>query len=160
METYGILIIILYLLLDFFLCQPSLVATTELYLIAVFPGVTGTNYRQHLTHRHLSDSQQGICHLFLLILQLFLIRKHLPLTTATYAEMKTEGLYAVSRISMETHHLSFHKTMFFAYHLQINYISRHGKRNKDHIIVYSGKRLPFSSEICYLYVFQYRIFFL
>ena len=94
MESHRVHLVVLHVLLHLLFGEPALVGERKLQLVAVEAGLfrtqDGTEFRQF----HLPDAGEVVEHLFLLVLELFLVRKTLPFASSAHPEVRAERLYA------------------------------------------------------------------
>ena len=127
--------------------QPALVGTAKVELVAVFLCLDTAQDGMEFRQLHFADTRQLVVHLLLLHLQLFLVRKLLPLATATDAKMLAERLGTQMTIGDIPDDLSLHETMFLATNLQVANITRNSPGNKDYHVVDASYGLAFSGKI-------------
>ena len=129
-----------------FLCQPSLVGTAVVELVAILLRLYAAKDGAELGQLHLSDAMQLVVDLLLLELELLLVGQILPLATATDAEVLTERCRAYLTIINKAHYLAFSEGMLLATNLHVAHIARHTERYEHHEFVPVEQTLTLS---CY-----------
>ena len=134
-------------------CQVAFIRTTKVELIAVGLCLYTAEYRTKLRQLNLSNTSQLVVHLFLLVLQLFLVWQVLPFTSTADTEMLTERSCAYITIFYKANHFCLHETVLLATHLQVNHVTWNRPGYEHHHIVDPGKALTFCGHVCDGYIF-------
>ena len=95
METYCIHLVILHILTDFFVRQPTFVGKCKFQFVPVKLCFSRSQDRRDFRQFDLSDTAEVVFHLFLFVFDLFCVGQYLLFTPAAYAIVlaKRNGTY-------------------------------------------------------------------
>ena len=159
-ESYAVHVVKLSALGYLFACEPTLVAASELKLVAILLDMYRTHNRAELGQRYLTDATQLVVYLLLLGLELLGIGKVLPLAAATNAEVLAHRLFAHFALLDESYHFCLAVAVLLLAHLQVDNVARNGKRHEHYHIVDVSQRLALGCHSLNSYVLEYRKRFL
>ena len=150
------------LLIDFDISgiEPATVGECIFELVAVELGIVCTYY---IINRHIAysaDACKLVAHLLLLVEQLFLVRKHLPLASSTLAEVTAERFHAIGRRLYNFEQLRLRIILAFACKHHVYHIARDNASDKNHIIVVAPHSNTLGGHSRNLKVLNYFVFFL
>ena len=108
----------------------------------------------------MSDAYQLVINLLLLGLKLHAVGERLPFASAADSEMWTERFQPVRRRGHKPQYITLHVVFLLFGDLDVDCISRHGKRDEQYRPVDFCDSLALGGHTFYLYVFEYDFLFL
>ena len=136
---------------NLFFRQPNLIGKTELKLVSVAPGLLRTENGIALWQGNLADALQVVHHLLLLVAELVLVGKYLPLASTANAIMWAEGLRAAVALLMNESAKGFGIVMLLARDAKVNHITRHNIGHENDQVINADECLTFGCNILYLH---------
>lgn len=125
-------------IVQFFWQQKSFITEGVFELVAVARFGMGAGDGFENGQGELADSGEVVVNLFLFVLQLFFVGKHLPLASSAYAEMAAEGFYAVVGVGMKANGTALGPVFFVFAEPDVDEVAGNGVFDEDDFAVCAG----------------------